>query len=147
MAFNRIVVKDLTGYTESFSKQVAAATKPGTLVKLDSDGKFAVAANTDDEARLFVLGNRDYTGETIETAYTADDIGVGYEIIPNRTVQIRAVVANYAEGDALTVADNGYVQKATTTGQAVLGHIDRDENVATAGEFVLVRCSQGQVVA
>ena len=147
MAFNRIVIKDLTGYTESFTAQVAAATKPGTLVKFDSNGKFAVAGAGDDEARLFVLGNRDYIGETIETAYTADDTGVGYEIIPNRTVQIRAVVANYAQGDALTVADNGYVQKATTNGQAVLGHIDRAINITTAADFVQVRCSQGKVVA
>ena len=147
MAFNRIVIKDLTGYTESFSAQVVAATKPGYLVKYDSNGKFAVAGSGDDEARLFVLGNRDYIGETIETAYNADDTGVGYEIIPNRTVQIRAVVANYAQGDPLTVADNGLVQKATTTGQAVLGHIDRAINITTAGNFVQVRCSQGKVVA
>ena len=147
MAYNRIVIKDGTGYTESFTKRLAAATKPGYLVKLDANGKFAVAANTDDEARLFVLGNRDYIGETIEDAYRADDSGVGYEIIPNRTVQIRAVVANYVEGDPLTVADNGLVQKATTAGQRVLGHIDFAHNVTTAGDFVTVRCSQGSVVA
>ena len=147
MAYNRIVIKDGNGYTESFPAQVVAATKPGTLVKLDSNGKFAVASNTDDEARLFILGNRDYIGETLETAYTADDTGVGYELLPNRTAQIRAVVANYAVGDPLTIADNGLVQKATATGARVIGHIDRAVNITTAGNFVQVRLSQGSVVA
>ena len=145
--YNRIVIKDGNGYTESFTKQVAAATLPGTLVKVDANGKYAVAGSGDDEARLLILGERDEIGETINTAYTADDTGKAYELIPNRTVQIRAVVANYSEGDALTNADNGLVQKATTNGQRVIGHIWRDQNVTTAGNFVVVRLGQGSVVA
>ena len=147
MAFNRVVIKDGNGYIESFSAQVAAATKPLTLVKYDSNGKFAVADAGDDEARLFVLGNRDYIGETLETAYNADDTGVGYEIIPNRTVQLRATVGTYAKGDPLTVAANGLVQKATLANQAVLGHIDRGATITSGGSnIVQVRCSQGKVV-
>lgn len=146
MAFNRIVIKDGNGYTESFTKQVAAATLPGTLVKLDTNGKFAVAAAADDEQRLWILGDRDNAGDTVNTAYTADDTGVGYEIIPNRTVQIRAAVANYIEGDPVTNADSGYVQKATVAGSRVIGHIDRAQNITTAGDFVIVRLTQGSVV-
>ena len=141
---NRIVIKD-GQYTESFTAQVAAATLPGRLVKLDSNGKFAVAGAGDDEARLFVLGERDYIGETINTAYTADDTGVGYELIPNRTVQIRAAAANYVKGDALTCGANGLAVKASTAGERVFGHVDQAKNVTTAAEFIKVRLSQGSV--
>ena len=148
--FNRIVIKDGNGYTESFPAQVAAATKPGTLVKFDSNGKFAVAGAGDDEARLFILGERDYIGEILNDAYNADDTGVGYEIIPNRTVQIRAAAATYVVGDPITCGANGYAVKASTAGERVIGHVDRALTVAatdlgTNKQLLTVRLGQGSV--
>ena len=138
MPYNRIVIKDGNRTTESFTKPVANAVKPGTLVKLNSSGNFTTAGSGDDNQRLFVLGDRDNFGETVETTYTANDTGIAYELIPNRTVQIRGIAATFTEGQPVTIADGGKVTATVGANDKVLGHVDFTATV-TDNQLVEVR--------
>ena len=149
---NRIIVKDGNGYTESFPARIkalsgaaaSASLRPGNVVKLllsgSDEGKFQVAAGTADaDQRLFVLAERDYIGETINTAYTDGDTAHGYELIPNRTATIRSAVDNYVKGSPITLGTNGLIKLADTANEPVIGHADEKINIGTAGNFVKVR--------
>ena len=140
---NRIVRK-YEGYLESFTEQLAATSKPGTVVKYDNAGKFAVAGADDNKERLFVLDARQALGESVDTSISANETVDAYEIVPDRTYDIRAANATYAKGTALTVSANGYVATAAT-GDRVIGHANSATTITTAGNLLTVRTSQGSI--
>ena len=140
---NRILIRAGGTVDETVSKQVTTALNPGVIVKIAS-GKFAVAGAGDDKERLFVLNGRSYRGTDLNSAYTADDVGDAYEILPSRCLQVRVANATYTEGTAVSVAANGGIATAAS-GDRVIGYIDATKTTTASDPFVNVAISQGAV--
>ena len=116
MALHRKIVIKVDGFLESFAAKLNGANtvkyKPGEIVKLNSSGNFEKAAAADSNTRLFVLNTRDYVGDLLSEEQSGGDTASAFELIPNRTVQIRKITSG--AGNAITV--NGDVQISGTAG-------------------------------
>lgn len=149
MAYNRILVKDGNACTETFTKRVNAALKPGVLVKIALSGadigKFVVAGATDDKERLFALSNRMGLGETIDSTYAANDTAQAYEIIPNRTLNLRSVAGSFEVGTPVTLAASGAVTSTIADDDRIIGYADEKVTTTATQPFVIVRIVQGAI--
>ena len=139
---NKIVVK-VEGFLESFSAVLNGANTvkylPGTIVKLNSSGQFVKAVATDANDRLFVLNTRDYLGDLVSTEQSGGDTAAAFELIPNRTVQLRATGAALATNAKVKVTANGQVIVAAD-GDVSLGAVTESTG-STANRLVKVRIS------
>ena len=122
--------------------RVTTALKPGTIVKVNTtDGKFAVAGASDDRAELLVLVNDEGTEQGVETAYTADDTGFAYRIIPGQKLNVRSTAVAWNPGQAVTVADSGQIAAAGAN-DVIVGFVESDyASAVTAGDLVTIRCA------
>lgn len=141
MAIHRKIVIKHEGTLESFAAKLDGANTvkytPGTIVKLNASGNFAKAAATDANDRLFVLNTRDYVGDLTSEEQSGGDTGNAFELIPNRTVQLRKTAAALALNAKVKVTAAGQVVVAgdtdTTVGSVV------EVPAATADALVKVR--------
>lgn len=98
---------------ETVNLPVAGSYTPGELVVSDgTDLTRAVAADGVNE--LLVLGNMEFNNQTVDTAYTSGDTGIGYVAVPGDMYQCRMAAGTYAVGAALTVDANGRLAAAGT---------------------------------
>lgn len=105
---------------ETINLPVAAGHTPGIAVKVTA-GKLAVA--TDATGRWFILGNRRFLGQDINTAYTADETGVAYRVEGEQEYYVRLTAAAYTVGQELTIGAGG-VFKAAASGEQVVAVFD-----------------------
>lgn len=93
------------------NKAVAGAYLPGTFVE---ETATTLAQITTALAKLpLVLGNLDFMGDDVATAYTSGDTGVAYRLEPGQVYQCRLAAATYAKGDPLTIGASGRLTAAT----------------------------------
>ena len=120
---------------------VAGAYNPGILVTSDGSA-LTVATASDQDERLYVLGNARYAGQDVATAYTSGDTGVAYVPEPGQRYQCRMAAATYAVGDALMVGASGYLE-AATTGKPIFAFYEGTAGAVSAGALADVRIGDG----
>lgn len=109
---------------ETINVQIATALTPGVAVK-----KLAANATvaTHAEGRIFILGNRRFYGQTIDTAYAANETAVLYRAEPGQEYYVQLAAAAYTIGQELTVGAAG-VFKAAAAGDVVIAFFDEKAN-------------------
>nr|UVX56649.1 MAG: protein of unknown function DUF2190 [Bacteriophage sp.] len=109
---------------ETINVQIATALTPGVAVK-----KLAANATvaTDAKGRIFILGNRRFYGQTIDTAYAANETAVLYRAEPDQEYYVQLAAAAYTIGQELTVGAAG-VFKAAASGDVVIAFFDEKAN-------------------
>ena len=126
----------------TLEKQVTTALTPGTIVKVStSTDKFEVAGADDDRAELLVLTNDRGTEQGVDTAYTADDTGFAYRILPGQKLNVRSTAVAWNPGQAVTVAASGQIAAAGAS-DVILGFVEENyASAVTAGDLVTIRCA------
>ena len=117
----------------SVNLPVAGAYLPGELVV--SNGSTltrAVAANADEQ--LLVLSNRDFSGQTVGTAYASGDTGIAYRTRPDDEYNVRFAAGTYTKGQALTVDADGRMA-AAAAGDPVFAYYDGAGLALAAGDL------------
>jgi len=130
---------------QTITLPVAGAYLPGVLV-IASATTLTVATGADNEGALHVLGNAEFLGQDVATAYASGDTGVAYEPKPNETYQVRLATATYAKGDLLTVGASGYLV-AATTGDVVYARFEGTPGAISAGALADVKIANSFVAA
>lgn len=124
---------------ETINIPVAGAYLPGVAVKRNTSNQ-AVAA-TDATGRNFILGNRRFIGQAIDTAYATGDTGVLYRVEVDQEYNVQLVAAAYTIGQELTIGAGG-VFKAAATGNVVYATFDEKAGRTLAaqgfGDVVIV---------
>ncbi|MFP2504631.1 hypothetical protein M975_1887 [Buttiauxella brennerae ATCC 51605] len=115
---------------ETINLPVTAASTPGIAVKIAS-GK--LAASTDATGRWLILGNRRFSGQTIDTAYAANETGVAYRVEGEQEYNVRLAAAAYTVGQEITIGAGG-VFKAAATGNQVIATFDEKAGRTLAAE-------------
>lgn len=115
---------------ETINVQVAAELNPGVAVKL-SAGKLAASADT--TGRWFILSNRRFYGQDINTAYAANETGVAYRVEGEQEYYVRLAAAAYTVGQELTIGAGG-VFKAAASGNVVVATFDEKAGRTLAAE-------------
>lgn len=111
MAGNVIFRGPIDKQPRTIQKEVAGAYVVGTFVE---ETATTLAQITTALGNLpLILGNADYAGQDIATAYTSGDTGVAYELEPGMVFQARMAAATYAKGDPLTIAASGRLAAAS----------------------------------
>lgn len=109
---------------------VNGALLPGVAVNLTGSGFTPATAGT---GRIYILGEREFYGQTIDTAYVSGETGIAYEATPSIEFQVRAAAAAYTRGQALTVGAGGLFE-AAAAGDVVIAYVDQfDETLAAPG--------------
>lgn len=127
------------------NRTLAGAYSPGIIVK-DSGTALTVATGSDMEADLLILGNRDFAGQDVATAYASGDTGVAFRPKPGEKYQVRVAAATYAYGAKLTVGASGYLE-ATSTAERVMAYFDDTAGAYSAGDLADVRIANSFLTA
>jgi hypothetical protein len=115
---------------ETINIPIATALIPGVAMKKLS-AKATVA--TDAKGRVFVLGNRRFIGQDINTAYAVNETAVLYRTEPEQEYYVQLAAAAYTIGQELTVGAAG-VFKAAVTGDVVIATFDEKANRTLAAQ-------------
>ncbi|MEY4075109.1 MAG: hypothetical protein RJA29_2466 [Pseudomonadota bacterium] len=143
MAGNVIYRGPVGRQPRTISKEVAGAYLPGTFV--EETATTLAQITTALAKRPLLLGNADYAGQDIATAYTSGDTGVAYELEPGQVYQAALAAATYAKGAPLTIAASGRLA-AATAGTRVVAYFDDAPGAYTAGQLADVVIADGYVV-
>lgn len=127
------------------ARVTAGAYLPGILCT-DDGSTLTVATGSNMEAELVLLGNRDFAGQDLATAYASGDTAVSYFPQPGEVWQVRLAAATYAVGAALTVGDSGYLE-ATSTSERVMAYFQDTAGAYSAGALADVRIANGFLTA
>ncbi|WYC18279.1 capsid stabilizing protein [Citrobacter phage vB_CfrS_K1M] len=110
---------------ETINVQIATALTPGVAVKKLAANATVAADAT--KGRIFILGNRRFYGQTIDTAYAANETAVLYRAGPEQEYYVQLAAAAYTIGQELTVGAAG-VFKAAVAGDLVIAFFDEKAN-------------------
>ncbi|WJM80429.1 hypothetical protein [Pectobacterium brasiliense] len=115
---------------ETINMPIGFAGTPGIAVK-----KLTVAATpaADAKGRIFILGNRRFIGQDINTAYAANETAVLYRTEPEQEYYVQLAAAAYTIGQELTVGAAG-VFKAAAAGDVVIATFDEKANRTLAAQ-------------
>lgn len=143
MAGNVIYRGPIDKQPRTIQKEVAGAYLPGTFVE---ETATTLAQITTALAKLpLLLGNADYAGQDIATAYTSGDTGVAYELERGQVYQAALAAATYAKDAPLTIAASGRLA-AATTGTKVVAFFSDTPGAYTAGQLADVVIADGYIV-
>ena len=115
------------GLERRFTANLAAETKPGTLCKVDSTGKLAIAAATDWPEFLVVVDSLHGVGKTADDSLPANSTVEGITRVMGRVVKCRSAAKSggYNAFERVKVANGGQVTAASGT-DATFGYIHPD---------------------
>lgn len=136
MAGNVIYRGPVAQEPQTVNLPVAGAYDPGVLVTSDG-AELTVATASDMGERVFVLSNRRFYEQDVETAYESGDMGVAYDPKPGEVYQVRVANATYAKGDKLTLGASGYLTAAADSpeGDVVVAYFDDTAGAYSAGDL------------
>lgn len=143
MAGNVIYRGPVGRQPRTIQKEVAGAYAVGTFV--EETATTLAQITTALAKRPLLLGNADYAGQDIATAYASGDTGVAYELEPGQVYQAALAAATYAKGAPLTIAASGRLA-AATAGTRVVAYFDDAPGAYTAGQLADVVIADGYVV-
>lgn len=127
----------------TINKEVAGAYLPGTFVE---ETATTLAQITTALAKLpLILGNADFLGQDLATAYTSGDTGIAYKLEPGQVYQARLAAATYAKDAPLTIAASGRLA-AATAGTRVVAHFSGAPGAFSAGDLADVVIADTYVV-
>lgn len=127
------------------ARVTAGAYLPGILCT-DNGTTLTVATASDIEKSLVLLGNRDFVGQDLATAYASGDTAVSYFPQPGEVWQARLANATYALGAALTIGASGYLT-AAAAGERVIAWFAGTAGAHTAGQLADVRIANSFNIA
>lgn len=130
MSGNTIFRGPATYQPRTIQKEVAGAYVPGTFV--EETATTLAQITTALAKRPLLLGNADYAGQGLTTAYTSGDTGVAYELEPGMVVQACLAAETYAKGAPLTIAASGRLAAATAE-TVVVAYFDDTPGAFSAG--------------
>ncbi len=142
---NRVFRGPTSKTPQSVNLPVTGALLPGSIV-LENGTNIVQAVAADDAKDLHVLGNRDFKGQDLATAYTSGDTGVAYEIQPGDIFHCRLAAATYAKGDPLSVGASGRLE-ASASGDVVIARFEGTAGAKSAGELDDVKIANAYVLA
>lgn len=116
----------------TIQKEVAGAYVVGTFV--EETATTLAQITTALAKRPLILGNAEYAGQDIATAYTSGDTGVAYVPEPGQVYQARVAAATYAKGAPLTIAASGRLAAATAA-TVVVAFFDDTPGAYSAGDL------------
>lgn len=123
---------------------VAGAYLPGLLV-VASATALTQAVAADATTKLYVLGNRRFMDQDVETAYASGETGIAYEALSGEIYQARMAAGTYTLRQRLTVDANGRLA-AATTGNTIVAFCDQAGTFA-AGALADVRIADKATAA
>lgn len=132
MAGNTIYRGPVDKQPRTIQKEVADAYVVGTFV--EETATTLAQITTALAKRPLLLGNADYAGQDIATAYTSGDTGVAYELEPGMVFQARVASATYAKGAPLTIAAAGRLAAASNA-EVVVAFFDDTPGAYSAGDL------------
>ena len=143
MAGNTIFRGPAAHQPVTVQREVSGAYVPGTFV--EDTGTALTQITTALGKRPLILGNADYAGQDIGTAYTSGDTGVAYELAPGMVFQASLAAATYAANAPLTIAASGRLA-AATAGTKVVAFFNDTAGAYSAGALADVIIADGYVV-
>jgi hypothetical protein len=124
---------------ETINIPIVGAYLPGIAVKRNASNQ-GVAA-TDATGRNFILGNRRFIGQAIDTAYAVGDTAVLYRVEVDQEYNVQLVAGAYTIGQELTIGTGG-VFRAAVAGNVVYAAFDEKAGRTLAtqgfGDIVIV---------
>lgn len=104
---------------DSRTAKTGASILPGLAVVLTA-GVFQLAATS--KTDFFIMHNRAYIGETIDTAVPSGETGEAFKPVPQYEFNVRMAAATYTPGQALSVVAGQF--KAAVTGEVAVAAFD-----------------------
>lgn len=104
---------------DSRTAKTGASILPGLAVVLTA-GVFQLAATS--KTDFFIMHNRAYIGETIDTAVPSGETGEAFKPVPQYEFNVRMAAATYTPGQILSVASGQF--KAAVTGEVAVAAFD-----------------------
>ncbi len=113
--------------------KVAAGYLPGTFATASAT-TLTVPSSGVSTGRLFLIGNMEFQGQSIATAYASGDTAVAFDLEPGDEFIARFDAATYAYGAELSIGTNGRL-KAAASGQVVFATYTGSGVALSAGDF------------
>ena len=111
------------GSSDVETRQVAAAVKPGVVVKIDSNNKWEVTgAAADAKGRIFLLEANAGQGQTYDTEFVVNTTAEARMFKANDRLNPRVDAGTYSADDALALSANGNL-KAAATGELIVAYV------------------------
>lgn len=104
---------------DSRTAKTGASILPGLAVVLTA-GVFQLAATS--KTDFFIMHNRAYIGETIDTAVPSGETGEAFKPVPQYEFNVRMAAATYTPGQVLSVVAGQF--KAAVTGEVAVAAFD-----------------------
>ena len=103
----------------SVTAKTGASILPGLAVTRTA-GVFQLAATS--KTDFFIMHNRAYIGETIDTAVPSGETGEAFKPVPQYEFNVRMAAATYTPGQVLSVVAGQF--KAAVTGEVAVAAFD-----------------------
>lgn len=104
---------------DSRTLKTGASILPGLAVQVTA-GVFQLATNS--KSDFFIMHNRAYIGETVDTAIPSGETGEAFKPVPQYEFNVRFAAATYAPGAVLSIASGQF--KAAATGEVAVAVFD-----------------------
>lgn len=104
---------------DSRTLKTGASILPGLAVQVTA-GVFQLATNS--KSDFFIMHNRAYIGETVDTAIPSGETGEAFKPVPQYEFNVRFAAATYAPGAVLSIAAGQF--KAAATGEVAVAVFD-----------------------
>lgn len=112
---------------DSRTLKTGASILPGLAVQVTA-GVFQLATNS--KSDFFIMHNRAYIGETVDTAVPSGETGEAFKPVPQYEFNVRFAAATYAPGAVLSIAAGQF--KAAATGEVAVAVFDEAASRAIA---------------
>lgn len=103
----------------SVTAKTGASILPGLAVTRTA-GVFQLAATS--KVDFFIMHNRAYIGETIDTAIPSGETGEAFKPVPQYEFNVRMAAATYTPGQVLSIVAGQF--KAAVTGEVAVAAFD-----------------------
>lgn len=104
---------------DSRTLKTGASILPGLAVTVTA-GVFQLASTS--KVDFFIMHNRAYIGETVDTAVPSGETGEAFKPVPQYEFNVRFAAATYAPGAVLSIAAGQF--KAAATGEVAVAVFD-----------------------
>lgn len=130
MVANVIYRGPIENEPETINLPVIGAYLPGSFVNITAANKLESAPSGG--GRPLILGNRRFTGQSVLTAYVADETGVAYRLVPDDEYCAILAAATYQRNQELSIL-NGTLRKSQAGDVVNFIYNEDERTLAAAG--------------